>query len=467
MYGMSMILTIILGLIGLGVMVFVHELGHFVAAKMNGVAVEVFSLGWGPKLVGFTHAGTRYQISWFPIGGYCKMKGELVPGIAGGTGEKVPEADPTPAPGSFLAAAPWRRIVIAIFGPLFNLIFAAIIFFVIWWAGFTVYSSDNRVILATDYSLDAFAKVPPATTAGVKTGDSVIAIDGTPTRNFQDILEAVTAAPDRKMVFTVERSVGGSTQTVLLTLAPELDKDTGAGRIGIYAWVDTVIDTAQAGTAAGIAGLHAGDRITSVDGTPVANTIELMQALAKKPAKIDLGFERAGQALHATLVLGYDEKGAANLGLAFASLRYRSPIMGPLAAAEKGLQETGNTVGLTIKGIGLLFRGINLRNAVAGPLRITYYIGAAATSGFQIGIGAGLVSFFRFLAFLSVSLFLMNLLPIPAMDGGQIILFIVEIVRGKPVRLRMVWRIQLIGFSLLIMLSLFVTFSDILFFAGK
>ena len=133
----------------------------------------------------------------------------------------------------------------------------------------------------------------------------------------------------------------------------------------------------------------------------------------------------------------------------------------------KSVAETWSTLALTVKGIGLLFQGINLRNAVAGPLRITYYIGTAAASGFQMGIGAGVVSFFRFLGFLSVVLFLMNLLPIPAMDGGQIILFIVEIARGKPVRSRLIWRLQIIGFSILILLSLFVTFSDVLFFMGR
>ena len=110
-------------------MVFVHELGHFVAAKMNGVAVEVFSLGWGPRMVGFTRGGTTYQISWFPIGGYCKMKGELVPGIAGGGAEaprRAPQARPVPQEthprrARFSPRRRGRRIVIAAFGPLFNL----------------------------------------------------------------------------------------------------------------------------------------------------------------------------------------------------------------------------------------------------------------------------------------------------------------------------------------------------------
>jgi regulator of sigma E protease len=120
-----------------------------------------------------------------------------------------------------------------------------------------------------------------------------------------------------------------------------------------------------------------------------------------------------------------------------------------------------------VKGIGLLFQGVNLRNAVAGPLQIVDFIGRAATSGFQIGFGVGLVSFFRFLAFLSVVLFLMNYLPIPALDGGQIVLFVVEIIRGKPLRSQVIWRLQIIGFSVLIMLMLVITLNDVLRFMGR
>ena len=163
----------------------------------------------------------------------------------------------------------------------------------------------------------------------------------------------------------------------------------------------------------------------------------------------------------------YDEKGSPNLGITFAARVYHTPRLGVGGALAKSADETWSTVTLTVKGIGLLFQGIKLRNAVAGPLRITYYIGTAATSELQLGFWAGLVSFFRILSFLSVVLFLMNLLPIPAMDGGQIILFLVEIARGRPVRSRLIWRLQMIGFSLLIMLSLYVTFSDVLFFMGK
>ncbi len=468
-----MILTILLGIVGLGLMVFIHELGHFVAAKMNGVGVEVFSLGWGPRLAGFTRGGTSYQISWFPIGGYCKMKGELVPGIAGGradaaaAGESVPAVEPALEKGSFLAAAPWRRIVIAAFGPLFNLVFAMLIFATLWWVGFAVHSPDNRVVLATDYTLDALAQRPPAAVAGLKTGDRVTAIDGAPVEKFQDILETVSVAPGRKFLFTIQRASEGAVQTLVLPITPELDKNTGAGRIGIYAWVDPVLDTVEPGSAAAIAGLQKGDTLLLANGRPIRNSMDFYQQLASKPQKVDLAYQRAGRQVSVPLILMYDEKGAPRLGLGFASLVFRSPRLGLGGALGKSVQETWSTVTLTVKGIGLLFQGIKLRNAVAGPLRITYYIGSAATSGFQVGFGAGVVSFFRFLAFLSVVLFLMNLLPIPAMDGGQIVLFIVEIVRGKAVRSRLIWRLQLIGFSILIILSLMVTFSDVLFFMGR
>ncbi len=463
-----MILTILLGIIGLGVMIFIHELGHFVAAKINGVGVEVLALGWGPRLAGFTHKGTTYQLSWLPIGGYCKMKGELVPGIAGGGRDASgKEQAQVHEPGSFLAASALRRIMIAAFGPLFNLLFALVIFAIIWWAGFTVASSDNRVILATDYSLDSFPTPPPAAAAGLRTGDAITAIDGAQVEKFQDILESVSVAAGKRLQLTVRRDSEGAPQTLALMLTPQLDKETGAGRIGIYAWVDPLVQSVAPGSAAAIAGLRAGDRIVEVDGRAVRNTMDLYQAMAARPAKLGVTYERAGARETATLVFVYDEKRAGNLGLGFATRLYRSPRLGLGGALAKSVEETWTTIALTVKGFGSLFQGINLRNAVAGPLRITYYIGTAATSGFAMGVGMGLVSFFRFLAFLSVVLFLMNLLPIPAMDGGQIILFIVEIIRGRAVRSMILWRLQLIGFTLLIGLSLFVTFSDILFFMGR
>ena len=449
---------------GLGVMVFVHELGHFVAAKLNGVEVEVFSLGWGPRLAGFRYKGTMYQISWLPIGGFCKMKGEMIPGLAGGT--DAGGAAPVHEKGSFLAAASWRRMVIYVFGPMFNLLFAFLVFAFIWWIGFQTNSWDNRVVLATDYSLNSFPEKPPATAVGLKTGDRIIAIDGVSVENFQDILEAVSVAPGKTLQLTVQRGAPGATGTEIVKITPQLDKNDGSGKIGIYRWIDPVVLSVEKGSAAAIAGIRPGDRLMDVGGHHIGNYFDIEQSLVTRPAKVPIMLERAGKQVTATLVLAYSDSGT-NLGIKFVYNIYHSPAVGPIGAIKRGADETWRTITLTVKGIGLLFKGINIRNAVAGPLGIISAIGTVASSGFEVGVGFGLVNLFNFLSLLSVVLFLMNLLPIPAMDGGQIVLLLVEIVRGKPVKASLAWRLQVIGFTLMVSLFILVTLNDVLRGTGR
>ena len=462
------IISILLGLIGLGIMVFVHELGHFVAAKANGVVVETFSLGWGPRLVGFKKGETVYQISWFPIGGYCKMRGEITPGIAGGEGaqsvSREAAANGAPREGSFNAAAPWRRIVISAAGPIFNLIFAVITFSIISLVGYSFPSYDNRIALATDYSQQLSGDQPPATAAGLKTGDRILAISGQPIQSFQDIREAVSVAPNKRLVFRIERGENGTQRSFDVPVVPRLDKDSGAGQIGILPWIDPVVAAVAPGSGASIAGLGKGDLILSANGSAVRNVWDLIPVLSSAPGKMTVDFERGGERRSALVVfernsvVGFDFAGKM-LGISFAEKEYATPRLGLPQAVEHGLGQTWDTFSLTVKGFGLLFQGVNLRKAVAGPLKIIDYIGSAAVIG-------GALALFQFLAFLSVVLFIMNLLPIPAMDGGQIILFIIEVVRGRAVPANLFWRVQIIGFSILLALIVIVSFNDILSFAG-
>jgi regulator of sigma E protease len=451
-----MILTILFGVVGFGIMVFVHELGHFIAAKRVGIAVEAFSLGWGKRLVGFKHKGTDYRISMIPVGGFCKMKGE---DPLGGRGQGED--------GSFFSAAVWKRIVVAVAGPVANVLFAIVVLTAIWWAGFKVYSDDNRVILASDYTLDRFLEPPAATRAGLRTGDRIVAIDGKTTEKFQDILEAVATAPSETLDLEVLRD--GSRLNI--SLSPELDLDSGAGKIGVYAWQDPVISKVVPGAAAALAGLRVGDRIVgaAVAGamTDVPHTISLYQLMIDSPPRLQLRLSRDGSFRDATLIPTYNERGVPELGLSFLVPVFSSPRLGPLGAFARGLEEAWETVVITAKGIGLLFRGVNFRNAVAGPLRITYYVGAVATSGFSLGFSHGLVSYLRFLCLLSIVLFLMNLLPIPGLDGGQILVYGLEAARRRPLNPKVIARIQMISFSFIILLAVLITFSDIMFFMGR
>ncbi len=447
-----MIVTIIFGVVGFGIMVFVHELGHFIAAKRVGIGVEVFSLGWGKKIVGFDYKGTNYRISMLPFGGYCKMKGEDPYSL------QEQRED-----GSFFEARPWKRIVTSAAGPMANVLFAVLVLALIWWTGFNVHTDGNRIVLVSDYSLDGFSELPPATQAGLKSGDRIIAIDGQPVNHFQDLLKTVATAPNEQLVLTILRE----DRQLQIALTPQLDLDTGAGRIGVYAWRDPIADKVDSGGSAALAGLQRGDLIVAAGGQPVRHTIDLYQQLGDRPETLEIRYRRDGTEINATLVLDYDEQGIAKLGLNFAVDVYPSQRVGPIGALRKGIEESWDTFLITVKGIGLLFQGINLRNAVAGPLRITYYVGSVATSGFSIGFAQGIVSYFRFLCLLSIVLFIINLLPIPGLDGGQILVFTLEILRRKPLQPKVIARIQMISFSFIILIAVVVTFSDILFFMGR
>jgi regulator of sigma E protease len=454
-------LTIVLGFIGLGIMVFVHELGHFLAAKSVGIEVEVFSLGWGRKLVGFTRGSTSYQLAMLPVGGFCRLKGEdAYRSAVRDRQDRFPDV-----PGSFYSASPLRRIIVAVSGPLSNVLFAVVVLSIIWLVGFNVYSSDNRVVLATDYSLDYASSdpVPPATLAGLQTGDRVLSIDGRRTEYFQQISEIVSMSADRVLQFTVER---GGTRLVL-PVRPELDRETGGGRIGVYSWTDTVVESLEVGSSGHLAALERGDRIVSVDGRPVAHLIDLVSTLSPRPERVTLGVERGGALIERDMHVLYDAEGNARLGIGFRQNVYRSPRLGVPGAIGQGAAEAWRSLQMAVTGLLTLTKGINLRNAVAGPLRISYYVGTAATSGFTASFGTGMLSFFRFLCLLSVVLCVSNLLPLPALDGGQIVVFLVEAVRGKPVKPRLIHGMQLVGFAVVASLLVVFTLSDILFFAGR
>jgi len=446
------VLTIIFGIIGFGIMVFVHELGHFIAAKRVGIEVETFSLGWGRKIVGFDYKGTNYRLSMLPFGGYCKLKGE---------DPYSPQEQR--ADGTFFAASPWKRIVTSAAGPLANVLFAVLVLTLIWWIGFNVYTDGNRIILASEYAMDSFTDPPPATKAGLKTGDRILAVDHRPVNNFQDLLESVATAPNQEIVLTIERG-GRQLQTSLI---PELDLDTGAGRIGVYAWRDPIVDKVTPGGAASLAGLRRGDRIVAAGGNTVRHTMDLYQQLQDRPATLPIRYQRDGTERQATLVLNFSEEGFADLGCTFAVGVYPSQRVGPLGALRKGAEESWEILTVTLKGFGLLFQGINLRKAVAGPLRIIYTVGSAATSGFSFGVAYGLVYYFRLLCWLSIVLFIINLLPIPGLDGGQILIFLLEVLRRKPLDPKVISRIQMIGFSFIVLLAVVVTFNDIFLFMGR
>ncbi len=453
-------LTVLIGLVGLSIVVIVHEFGHFVAARAVGVEVETFSIGWGPRLFGFKRRATEWRISAFPIGGFCKMKGEE--DFKAALEKKLPYI-PTEK-GSFYGSSPWKRILILVSGPLFNVIFAVLLFSIVSLVGITVQTAPNRIVLASEASpLSGTTEKNPADLAGLLTGDVVASIDGVIVRDYSDLQEMVGLNPGKQLNLVVERNG----ERIAAAVTPRLDKNSGQGLIGIYSWIEPRVESVDPQGSAAIAGIKKGDLITSINGKPVRNTVDIIATLSSKPEKVTLSGFRDGASFDAKLVLTYSGQGQPLLGIAFETMTRTEKAASIAEAVAKGGTETYKTFSMTVKGIGLLFSGVNVLKAVSGPARITYLVGSTATESIKASGISGIPTILSFLAFLSVSLFIMNLLPIPALDGGQIVLSVTEIVRRKPLPTKAIYRFQFIGAAMIMVLFFVATFSDILFFAGK
>jgi regulator of sigma E protease len=444
---------ILLGLFGLGIVVFVHEAGHFLAAKAVGIEVEAFSIGWGRPLFSKTIGRTDYRIGMFPIGGYCKMKGEEL--FRKALAEKADHIEAEK--GSLFSVTPIKRIFTYAAGPLSNLLFAMIVLSIIWYAGFTFHTFENRIVLLSDYPSLFGDELNPADQAGLKTGDRIIKINNTDIDHYADIQETLAPLAEREITITVSRN----NREVLLTVTPALDTSTGIGRIGVSAWIEPTIASVQEDSAAYLAGLEPGDTIISADGLPVFHYLDLYAALESSPGKIEIEYRRENSVSSSILIPDYDESGAPVLGVSFSGLTIRSEKLSLPASFLKGSGEAVGSFFLTIKGIKSLFSGVSARDAVSGPIRITYMLGEVAGRGFNESFGTGLSTLFRFLSLISVALCFGNLLPIPALDGGLILLSFVEIFRGRQVSPKAFYRFQTIGFFIIIMILIFTTFGDI------
>ncbi len=448
------IVNILLGLLGLGIVVVVHELGHFVAAKLSGITVETFSVGWGKKIASVKRGDTEYRISAFPVGGYCKMKGEEI--LRSAVEEDADRMEDEP--GSLFSVSPLKRIFTYLAGPLANILFAIIVLTIVWFAGFTVQTFSNRIILLSETPY-ATEESYPADAAGFRTGDRIVEINGEEVSSFRDIDTRVTPNPDKSLDVTVERRG----QMVELSVVPELDRETGAARIGVAAWVNPVVAAVESESAADNAGVRPGDTIVSIDGREIDNTIDVYDVILDQSGTVPVTVEREGRRVSTELEVVYNENGELRTGISFQSIQIVQRERNIFTAIARGATESVETLLLALKSIGLLFKGVNVGSAVSGPIRITYLVGEVTSQGFGEGLSRGLIVVSRFLSLLSVALGITNLLPIPALDGGMILFITAEGILGRQVRPKVFYRYQLIGFMILLGILVLATFNDVFF----
>ena len=445
-------------LVAITVLVFVHEMGHFLAAKFFGMKVDRFSIGFPPKVFGKTIGETEYVVGATPLGGYVKIAGMIDESMD--TEQIASEPDPR----DFRAKPVWQRIIVITAGVIFNIILAFLIFFGLKVAyGETYFPADAvEQVYVADSSL--------AHTIGLRTGDQVLAVNGDPVERYSNLTDlnlfgASTITMDRMSV-TVRREGQRLTLRAPADMVEQLTETRGF--LGVSA-LPPIVGSVQQGSHADSLGLQPGDRIISVDGRPVRFWMDLTPALQAAEGPVDVRWLRAdslvdgqggGGRYEGTFVVQDTTAGGPMLGvgipeqplLARAYGEYEHFGLGE--ALVGGAQDTWVNTAAFVTSLGRLFSGKDdVTKSVGGPVMI-----AKIAKGYA---EAGMRYFWHFVAILSITLAIINILPIPALDGGHFMFLLYEgITRRKP-SLKVRMAMQQAGMLLLLAFMVFVIFNDI------
>jgi len=421
-------MTFVYFLIVIGILVFVHEFGHFIMAKRAGVRIEKFSLGMGPKLFGFKKGETEYVLSALPLGGYVKMAGEN------------PDEEPTGAPDEFQSKTVWQRAKIAVTGPLTNIVLAFVIMPFVFMVG--TYSEGPARVGYVE-------KGSPAERAGFISGDVIEEINGRGISDWTKALTLIAVNPDTDVKVIVERQG----EKKALTLRPELATELKIGTSGLVPDIPAEIGRLKPGFPAEQAGVMVNDKIIAVDGKTIYHWNQF-SALVRdsKGNKLTLTLERNGKRIE-KIVTPKEDSGRQVIGV--------EPVMrlvfkkhGFSESLRLGFDKTIESVDLTFITLKKLITFNLSIKTLGGPVMIAQMSGQAAA--------AGLSAFLSLLAMISISLGVLNLLPIPVLDGGMILFLMIEAVRKKPLSRKVMEVSQSIGAGLLITLIVVVSYNDIM-----
>lgn len=429
-----MITNILAFIFVLGVLIVIHEAGHFAAARLVGAKVEVFSVGFGKRLWGFRRGDTDYRLSLIPFGGYVRIIG-LGPDESDLVGEGAEETELIPR---------WQRAFILVAGPVTNLIGAVVFLSIAFSLGVEVpaYQDSPPVV-------GWIEPESPAAGTDLQNGDLIISVDGTEVKTWRDLDVSIMTSSGNEIDLVVDRK--GVQRTVPLT--PKRVTRYAFGYSGILPPLDPTIVRLQAGSPAEKAGLEPGDRIVSVEGNPVEQFYDLFRYISPHPdEEITLGVSRGDENLEIKLT-PRDEGGEGKIGVAlvFPSEMRR---FGLKTAVVTGFVESYRITIETFRVLGRLLTGRASIRQVSGPIDIARISGEAARSGLRTLIW--------FLGLISLQLGIFNLLPIPVLDGGHLTIIAFESTIRRDLSIRVKERILEVGFYLLMALMVVVLFNDIL-----
>lgn len=432
----NMATDIVVVAVVLGFMIFIHELGHFIAAKRIGVRAPVFSIGFGKRLVGFEWGGTDYRISLLPFGGYVKMAGE------------DPSESHHDDPGDFLAHPRWQRFIIAIAGPTMNILTALVLLAVVYKYHYEKPAYAEKPALVGDVEPNS-----PAAKAGIKPDDLIVRMGNVDHPTWEDVQLNVLMTTRKPIPLEIERDG----KLLDLSLTPKAEGGYQVGYAGLGPCFPSVVGEVEPGMPAAQAGLEARDRILAVDGKNIPCYQHFPNAIQQTRGQpVTLTVLRNGKQLAITIqpvrrMEGGEDRWILGFFPSDDMVVKQLPVGQAIAASWN--DNVQNTV-LTFQTLAkLITRQISTRS-IAGP------VGIAQLSG--IAYRNGIVDLLSFVAFISLQLGIFNLLPVPMLDGGMIAMLVIEAAMQRDLSLQFKERVLQAGIFLLLLLVVFVTYNDII-----
>jgi len=436
-----MLTTVLSFLAVLGVLIFIHELGHYLAARHAGVRVEAFSIGFPPTAWGKQVGETEYRISWVPIGGYVKLFGQNV-------NDENPN-DPT----NYAAKSLFQRLYILAAGPAMNLLFALIFMPLVFLIGMDMPAYLNEPPLIQNVQPGSYAQE-----IGIRANDEILAVNGTYVKNWEEVhSELAKVSTEETLTMEVDRS--GS----LVIMEGSGTAFQNAGPMGWSPFLAPVVGEFTEQSPAMKAGIQAGDKVTRVNGQPILDWSEITPAVqqfmhesvnntetATKTLTVEL--ERNGD-IQFVEVAPYLEPKSQRWLLGMSMFKI-SPSFSFGESVILGTSRLWFLTKATFGFLGQMFQGEGSMDDIGGPVKIGMVIGDAVRNG--------IAELFFLMSFISLQLGIFNLLPIPALDGGHIFMLMIEKFNGGPLSTALRERTQMVGFSLLISLMIFVTWNDLM-----
>ena len=436
-----MITTLVAFAFVLGVLVFVHELGHFLAAKRVGIRVLKFQLGFNPTIVSFRRGDTEYGIGALPLGGYVKMAGEAPEDV-----EHDERGNAVRQPDEFMSKTKWERFQVLIMGPVMNIILAFVVTTFVVYRGVAVPSYQNLPPVVGIVTAGS-----PAQQAGIQAGDRLVALSGHRVDTWNDFYMYLgTRRIDRELSIDIERN--GQRRTVRLTPVAEAIDQFETANIGVAPNVHPHLESVNADDPAGQSGLKPGDVIVAFDGRPMTYDQQFRDEIKKHPnQQVALSILRAGQPM--TIDVRLASKGQTGwLGAApLDDLTIIKPgfLQAISMSVDRNVEYT-RMIGQTLWG---LFTRETSPKQLMGPIGIAQAAGQTAS--------VSLFALFNFMAMISLNLGLVNLLPIPVLDGGHIFIMALEGVARRDFSIRVKEKMLLAGFVLILMLMVTVIYNDL------